>query len=775
MKNYLKRFNFLFQSHYRKSLITVLLLSSLPGIVMGFIIFLAVKGQVENELKTIHQSQLHQTAMTIDDHFSNAELLLAHWAFDPEFTDDLKHLDFSYQYKEVHQIYRTLLLMEGSNPLFSRAELWVNTPVPRVISKDGYRDLLESEISAFRQLLERKQALFWDFAGGEIRLVHRVPGVTPGNRPPSGAFVVTLDRQSVLNLLATLTPYQGGAAVLFDEDGRQLIHTGYGAGSEDFGKTLLQEILKHRERTGHEQTGTFLMNRGGQTLSVTYGSFNRLGTAWTFISAAPLTSITKPVTFISQLIIGLNLLVLLLAGTLSWFASRRLYSPIEKLIHKLNIHRSASAVRNRNEFELIEAQWNNLSRESQILQTRLDQQLPFLREGFLLQLLQGYMVPFNEKELRDRMQHYGWDPANRQFVILLVQLFGFSKLEGRFSEGDEGLVTFAAANIVEELVRRSVIDADVINFHDLSVGVLVFLPASGDVGRRKEQLTAFSEEIIKAIEDIIKLHVTVTISRSTDSVRLVPVIYEEARMAFRFRYLQESSQIIDLEKLDEDGRLHDFDYPFDLEKEILYSLRMGDEEEACARIEAFIRHLTGTYANEGMLKQGVLQLLGSMLHIVLQSGINTHRLYEGDNLFEKLGQIREPEEMAGWFARRVVRPFMAEWSQKKDQQLRRMVEKTIDLLNEQYCTDISLESCADALKISPFVLSKAFKQVTGVNFIDYLTGIRLERAKRLLRETDMKISEVANRVGYQHSYFNRLFKSREGMTPGQYREAVKSG
>lgn len=63
-----------------------------------------------------------------------------------------------------------------------------------------------------------------------------------------------------------------------------------------------------------------------------------------------------------------------------------------------------------------------------------------------------------------------------------------------------------------------------------------------------------------------------------------------------------------------------------------------------------------------------------------------------------------------------------------------------------------------------------FKDITGVNFIDYLTSIRLNKAKELLINTDMKINEIAETIGYKNSYFNRLFKRHEGYTPGQYRE-----
>ncbi|MNJ45331.1 HTH-type transcriptional regulator YesS [compost metagenome] len=91
-------------------------------------------------------------------------------------------------------------------------------------------------------------------------------------------------------------------------------------------------------------------------------------------------------------------------------------------------------------------------------------------------------------------------------------------------------------------------------------------------------------------------------------------------------------------------------------------------------------------------------------------------------------------------------------------------------LQQNYMRDVSLDSCADEIGTNSFFLSKSFKQVTGNNFIDYLTELRMDKAKELLRETKLRISEVAEQVGYQHSYFNRIFKKLEGMTPTHYRE-----
>lgn len=117
---------------------------------------------------------------------------------------------------------------------------------------------------------------------------------------------------------------------------------------------------------------------------------------------------------------------------------------------------------------------------------------------------------------------------------------------------------------------------------------------------------------------------------------------------------------------------------------------------------------------------------------------------------------------------------MKEMSGRSDAQVKRIIEQAMIYLQNNYRQDISLDNCAEHTGTNPFFLSRSFKQVTGKNFIDYLTELRMDKAKELLRESEMRINDVADQVGYQHTYFNRIFKKLEGMTPTRYRELSRT-
>ncbi len=85
--------------------------------------------------------------------------------------------------------------------------------------------------------------------------------------------------------------------------------------------------------------------------------------------------------------------------------------------------------------------------------------------------------------------------------------------------------------------------------------------------------------------------------------------------------------------------------------------------------------------------------------------------------------------------------------------------------------DISLESVGDILGINPSYLSVLFKKSTGINFVDYISDLRINAAKELLKDPLKPNSEIARNVGYESSsYFARAFKKKTGMTPTDFRK-----
>jgi len=103
----------------------------------------------------------------------------------------------------------------------------------------------------------------------------------------------------------------------------------------------------------------------------------------------------------------------------------------------------------------------------------------------------------------------------------------------------------------------------------------------------------------------------------------------------------------------------------------------------------------------------------------------------------------------------------------------RLVKITKKWIEEEYAGELTLASAAQRLFVTPNYLSVLFKSQTDMTFTQHLVHVRIGKAKELLAETQLKIYEICEKVGYaDQAYFSRLFKATTGMTPYEYRESV---
>ncbi|CAH1212506.1 Regulator of RpoS [Paenibacillus plantiphilus] len=105
----------------------------------------------------------------------------------------------------------------------------------------------------------------------------------------------------------------------------------------------------------------------------------------------------------------------------------------------------------------------------------------------------------------------------------------------------------------------------------------------------------------------------------------------------------------------------------------------------------------------------------------------------------------------------------------------RAVEVALQYMKTQYNEDLSLEKVASIVYLNPVYFSQLFKQKTGKGFKEYIIHLRLEQAKQMLRNPQLKITDIAERVGYHDiRHFSQVFRKKYNATPSEYRQTCLS-
>jgi AraC-like DNA-binding protein len=101
------------------------------------------------------------------------------------------------------------------------------------------------------------------------------------------------------------------------------------------------------------------------------------------------------------------------------------------------------------------------------------------------------------------------------------------------------------------------------------------------------------------------------------------------------------------------------------------------------------------------------------------------------------------------------------------------ISRARQFIQDHQADDLSLTEVARAVNTSTFYFCKLFKRATGLNFTEYLSQIRVEKAKSLLPNPNLRISEIAYEIGFQSlTHFNRVFKRITGQSPTIYRKRL---
>lgn len=99
-----------------------------------------------------------------------------------------------------------------------------------------------------------------------------------------------------------------------------------------------------------------------------------------------------------------------------------------------------------------------------------------------------------------------------------------------------------------------------------------------------------------------------------------------------------------------------------------------------------------------------------------------------------------------------------------------LITSVVDFITSNYTENITLSDAAKYTYVNPSHLSREFNKNMNCNFRSYLNNIRIEKAKELLANTDLSLADIGNQVGFtDQSYFNKIFRKHENLTPGQYR------
>jgi two-component system response regulator YesN len=215
----------------------------------------------------------------------------------------------------------------------------------------------------------------------------------------------------------------------------------------------------------------------------------------------------------------------------------------------------------------------------------------------------------------------------------------------------------------------------------------------------------------------------------------------------------------------------DWQYPLESEQELLGKVKIGDRTGA----KEILNSILGTIlfhnpGDLGVLKARLLELLSILSRSAVEGGVNIDVMLEKNLTYvNKVMEIDSQEDLCAWIGT-ALNEFIELVYSSQDAKKVTQIRPAINYIDANYDKPITLAEVAEASCLSVSRLAHLFKEQMGITIIDYLTSVRIERAKQLLLSTEQNCTEICFQVGYNNqSYFTRTFKEQAGMTPREFR------
>ncbi|MFC5402645.1 AraC family transcriptional regulator [Cohnella soli] len=484
-----------------------------------------------------------------------------------------------------------------------------------------------------------------------------------------------------------------------------------------------------------DSSSYFIDSVDGVKSLVSYTSPDASG--WRYVHIIPYDEINHDISVMRYRTLYITLGILLLGLLVSFISSNTIYRPMDKFFRR---------------FKVLEAERRS--------------HLQILKQEFLRNTILG-----RETNVADAMQqklnYFGSKlRVEERSVLLLLKMDRYSECLERYKDGI-ALNKYAIMNICAE-IASAVCEAEATDMGEDNIAILLNERPS-DLTFDRESLTDLLKQMQVAVENHLKQTVSFTASPVKSSMDQCVELYRQLLEASSHRLFEGHSSILfsdDVMSL----KSKMYVFPAHKEKQLVDSLMTGNAQEAKA-VYCDIVSETSEYPFT------VIQLVLSHVTLTINNVFNTLKknnalLATPDfdttrislNHVETIGQINEAFH-------KLFDDIGKMLEEKRSNKHEDLVKKIHEIIERDYANpNLSLNTIADELSLSPVYLSRLYKQLSANALSDVIGELRMNKAKELLLRPEYTIAEIAERIGFTNSsYFYRLFKKSNGITPNDFR------
>ncbi|GLC81589.1 response regulator [Lacrimispora brassicae] len=355
-----------------------------------------------------------------------------------------------------------------------------------------------------------------------------------------------------------------------------------------------------------------------------------------------------------------------------------------------------------------------------------------------------------------------------RYPVLLLMLvhfnYGFEEAAEKFTRADQKKAMKFAENIILEMVK---------GFFDRSCllrkeqnGFILVLSLEG-MNDYKQQVEAMSIRLRKAMKDFFEIPVSIAVSRPVREADEIQNLLYQAMSAMNDTYFDSSGRIVFYSESCRENLSHSSSFNINfLKKELTGIIRHNDRDGFSNIMNQIIQLFTQCKPSRSQAVNACSNLY-YFITFLLEEREEQNFPYILD-VAGQLNRLSDLSAVTGWleeFRDQVAKVLEACKESRKD----KYIELVLEYIREHYREKITLNQMSSLLNISQGHLSSTFKKHMGKNFSDYVTEVKIEKAKEMIGSYQYMMYEISDMLGFDTQYyFSAVFKKITGYTPKEY-------
>ncbi len=430
-----------------------------------------------------------------------------------------------------------------------------------------------------------------------------------------------------------------------------------------------------------------------------------------------------------------------------------LLKPIDHACLKLTVTRAMEKIRTQDElqqfhktYEFYYQQWN---KQLSVLTERFWQDVIDLRiPATPANLIHAYSLYELPLTLQDQMR------------LILISVEQWNET---LSDRDEEIMTYAVQNAGQEIVLRG-LQGQVLR---QGGGVLLAVVYAKEEATA-ERIANNCEQFIAQCRQFLRCEISCYIGDQVEAGELHDAMHR--LIAIERSYLLQGGAVIWQHAYKEEAAVVAYQPSFE---DWAILLELGKRGELMTRIEDSIARLSKNAVDPFVLEGYYHGLVYTVYAVMQRKSVAMSDVYRDEDWRDAAAITKSLQRLKEW-ARRYVETAV-DYLENNSRELSSFVQKAVRYIEQHLGEELSREDIANHVYLNSAYLSRLFKKETGQSLTDYILELRIAKVKPLLERTNLKISDIAQTVGYDNfSHFTKMFKKATGLTPFEYRRKYQN-